>query len=275
MSHPVFLNDAPQRRMPDGSRNEWKDFWGDGPELEANAMLPLFWTALFRDADIAWARIVDDEDLDAESNEELLAEFGDTRYPYLVTSSEEALANLAARRSMFAERLGHDYLPVLDAFSHFVAERYPHFVLLRTSGLPDVEDFEPELRRLLTDLDALQSGAVPAADNAIAVEIAYVHRHRNQDPIAMLTGSGGDWPPADLKQALSPLAAKATRATSQESTASSRDKTNSVASRVAGWVPGVVVGIATAGVYIYSRSVTAAAVCFCLICAGFIWGKRR
>ncbi len=122
--------------MPDGAANEWQAFWKRrGPELESNATLPLLWCALFSPKDLKWARMVDDEDLDSEGREELLS-FGQSVYPYLVTSVEDALTLLTARRASLLKLLGARYEPIIDAFASLISARFSPFVLLRTSGFP-------------------------------------------------------------------------------------------------------------------------------------------
>jgi hypothetical protein len=272
MSHPVFLNSAPARRMPNGSRGEWQEFWErEGPELEANAFIPLLWLALFQKADLQWARFADDEDSGSEGHAEV-ARLGEKRYPCLVTSVEEALSSLQSRRSALAARLGNKYEPVLDAFALFLEQRYTPFVLLRTGGLPDAEDFGPELEAMLTALEELGSGRQSGESNTFVAAIDEWQRQRNADPIYRLCGadSTNKWPPETLKEKFGPE-----RKSAKEKAPENRQGSSKLKSAVLGWVPGVTIGIFTGGAFLYTRSVWFAVVCFCVVSFAFLWDARK
>lgn len=202
MSHPVYLSSSALPRMPEGSRNEWKSFFGDGAELEANAFFPLLWLALFDEGDIRHARFIDEYDTDDEASEvdreECLQDFGaDATYPYLVTDKATAVARLAQRREGVVSAIGERYRPIYEAFEAFVAQRYPQYILLRTQGLPDAADAGPGLRSELAETDRLKDS------KALAGLLRDLARH-DADPVWTLSGLGSSsaeaWPPAALRQ---------------------------------------------------------------------------
>lgn len=202
MSHPVYLSSTALPRMPDGSRNEWGGFFGDGAELEANAFFPLFWRALFSADDIRHARFIDEYDIDDQASavdrQECLDDFGaEATYPYLVTDQATALARLAVRREPLLAAIGERYRPVYAAFEALVAQRFPDHILLRTQGLPDAAEAEPWLRSSLAALDDLRHG------EALSSLLRDLARH-DADPVWTLAGvsasPGGPWPPAALRE---------------------------------------------------------------------------
>jgi len=139
MSHPVFLSSSALPRMPEGSRNEWRGFFGHGGELEANAFFPLLWRALFGADDIRHARFIDEYDIDDEAaaadRAECLEHFGaEATYPYLVTDKRTALARLASRREAILAAVGERYRPIFDCFAELIAHGFADHLLLRTSG---------------------------------------------------------------------------------------------------------------------------------------------
>ncbi|NYE26077.1 hypothetical protein [Pigmentiphaga litoralis] len=225
MSHPVFLNATSNPRMPDGSSREWEAFFLEGgPELEANAFIPLLWLALYTPMDLHWARLIDDEDLDSDAREDMM-EYGDTQYPYLVTSLERALATLAQRAPLLVERLRlgtdvgvgtgvgtgvgaeagadgatgapTDVARIIDNFARHLRLHYGPYVLCRTSGLPDVEEFGPELQKALEDFDALTLAGDAASDNVIVADINRTRAMLRPDRMHLLTGHGHDFTQAE------------------------------------------------------------------------------
>lgn len=202
MSHPVYLSSSALPRMPDGSRNEWQGFFGDGAELEANAFFPLFWLALFSESDIRHARFIDEYDIDDEDaaveREECLDDFGaDATYPYLVTDNATAVARLAARREGIVGAIGERYRPIYEAFEALIAQRYPQYILLRTKGLPDAADAEPGLRGELAETERLKDG------KALASLMRDLERY-DADAVWTLAGLGASpdeaWPTAALRE---------------------------------------------------------------------------
>jgi hypothetical protein len=260
MSQPVFLNAASAARMPDGSRNEWKDFFGDDRiELEYNGWPPLLWLALFKVSDIQWARIVDDEDLDSEGREEL-AEFGDTRYPYLATSTASALATYASRRQAILDGIGAVHAGVVGEFESLVKSRFPEFVLCRTSGLSDVADAGPLLEKALADFDRFAQGD-GSEENIVAKDIAYFSKQGARVPSYQLAGAeeGGDsdahWPAPDL---------------TPPPPSPPKKKTSRLASELRDWGSAVLVGLPTVAVYFRTASVAWSILCFCALCAAVV-----
>ncbi|WP_183023043.1 hypothetical protein [Variovorax sp. UMC13] len=202
MSHPVYLSSTTLPRMPEGSRNEWRGFFGDGAELEANAFFPLFWRALFSADDIRHARFIDEYDIDDEASavdrEECLDDFGaEATYPYLVADQATALARLATRREALLTAIGERYRPMYEAFETLMVQHFPDHILLRTQGLPDAADAEPWLRSTLAELDDLQHGQ---ALSSLLSDLA----QQDADPVWTLAGvsssPGGPWPTAALRE---------------------------------------------------------------------------
>lgn len=129
MSHPIYLSSSSLPRMPEGSRNEWRSFFGHGAELEANAFFPLFWRALFSTSDIRYARFIDEYDIDDEASavdrEECIEDFGaDATYPYLVIDKAAAVARLATRREAILGAVGERYRPIYASFEALIAQHF-------------------------------------------------------------------------------------------------------------------------------------------------------
>lgn len=199
MSHPIFLSSASQPRMPEGSRNEWRDFFGHGVELEANAFFPLFWRALFGADDIRHARFIDEYDADDEASaverEECLEDFGaEAAYPYLAIDRATGITRLAARREAIIGAIGERYRAIYESFETLIAQRFADHIVLRTRGLPDAADAEPWLRACLAEIENLPGGK---ALEQIRSELA---RH-DVDPVWTLAGTGYEaWPSAALRE---------------------------------------------------------------------------
>lgn len=202
MSHPVYLSSSSLPRMPEGSRDEWRGFFGPGAELEANAFFPLFWRALFSAGDIRHARFIDAYDISDEAStidrEECLADFGaEATFPYLVVDKATAVARLTERREAVIGAVGERFRPIYESFEALIAQHFADHILLRTAGLPDAGDAEAWLRADLDDIDHLQDS------KALASLMADLARH-DTDPIWTLAGlaSSGDgtWPPAKLRE---------------------------------------------------------------------------
>lgn len=268
MSHPIFLNSSPYLRMPDGAVNEWRAYWlRQGPELESNATFPLLWCALFSPKDLKWARRVDDEDLDSEGREELLS-FEEAVYPYLVTSVDDALTSLTARRAALLKLLGARYEPIIDAFAALIRTRFLPFVLLRTSGLPDVEDAGPQLERMLRDWDDLESTSDLNKANSVSSAVDCFHRYSSQDAIRLLTGSSTQdgWPSDGLAMQFPRLPASRAGKASGKKNARRR-----LPKWLAEWIAPVVLGISTVAAYLYTQSWWVSAGSFVIIAFAFVW----
>ena len=202
MSHPIYLSSSSLPRMPEGSRNEWRSFFGHGAELEANAFFPLFWRALFSTSDIRHARFIDEYDIDDEASavdrEECIEDFGaDATYPYLVIDKAAAVARLATRREAILGAVGERYRPIYASFEALIAQHFGDYLLLRTSGLPDAADAEPWLRADLGDIDGLHDS------KALESLMSDLARH-DADPVWTLSGlassSDGAWPTPALRE---------------------------------------------------------------------------
>jgi hypothetical protein len=249
MSHPVFLNNAPTGCMPDGSKNEWASFFGtERLELESNAAIPILWLALFRSSDIQTARLIDDEDLTSPDRDDL-ADCGDSEYCYLVTPISGALSALRERKEALLAGLGENYRPIVDGFETHLRRRYAPFVLLRTSGLPDVEDFGPALAKVMADMDEFCSG-FPSPGNAISAEMASFRDWRHLDPIYLLCGKdwSAAWPSAELRACFPKP---------QRPTPSQRTKAKKPQSRMAKvleWAITLLGGVALMGIYVRTGS---------------------
>lgn len=146
MSHPVFLTSSTFSHMPQGSQNQWAEFFQSATfELEANAFIPILWFMLFKQENIFWTRYIDDLDINDERNqidlEERQEDFGESQYAYLVIDQQQALLNLADRKPLFIETFGAENSYHFEDFKSLIEQHYPEYVLLRTSGLPlDLND---------------------------------------------------------------------------------------------------------------------------------------
>lgn len=291
MSHPVFLNATSHPRMPDGSSREWEAFFLEGgPELEANAFIPLLWMALYTPMDLHWARLIDDEDLDSDAREDMM-DYGDTQYPYLVTSLERALAVLAQRAPLLVARLEAvsdvDVAPIVDNFARHLRLHYGPYVLCRTSGLPDVEDFGPELQKALEDFDALTRAGDAGSDNVIVAEINNTRALLRPDRVHLLTGHGHDFtqaePEPDVMAVELPVdadvaAPATTRVDTPASAPSSTVRSQQPPRRenkLIGWLVAVAVGVPTVLAYQTTGSVWIAGILFLLLCAAAGWFMKR
>ncbi|VVE87072.1 hypothetical protein [Pandoraea bronchicola] len=212
MSHPVFLESPPWPRMPEGRKGELKSYFSAaGPSLEANAHLPIFWRALFASDDIHFAYVIDDFDPDDAALElEAFLESAsqaekDAKYPYLVTTKALALERATRRRDPLIERLGERFRPIYDAFVDYMSTAYGPFVLVRTSGLPDVTDATEWLVTELEQITALDHGTHVHAD--LAQEIEALKRVADTDAVWRTTGAGNPraevnpWPSKTLVEA--------------------------------------------------------------------------
>ncbi|WP_420226685.1 hypothetical protein [Pigmentiphaga litoralis] len=146
--------------------------------------------------DLHWARLIDDEDLDSDAREDMM-DYGDTQYPYLVTSLERALATLAQRAPLLVARFGTDVAPIVDNFARHLRLHYGPYVLCRTSGLPDVEAFGPELQKALEDFEALTRSGDAASDNVIVADINHTRTMLRPDRMHLLTGHSHDFTQAE------------------------------------------------------------------------------
>ncbi|MFE7411729.1 hypothetical protein [Streptomyces laurentii] len=202
----LYLNSARRPRTPDGSAGEWAGF-ADGTtgiELEAENWPPLLWWALFGRADLREARIADTEDVGTVEHAELLSQWGDATYPYLVTDQSAALARLRARRPGLAGRLGARYGSVYEEFAALAEARFGPYVLLRTAALAGDDGVRPQFERTLADLERLDAGGAVADGGPVDGLIVDFHRWRQTDPVWLLSGAGvGDaWPSAALRERL-------------------------------------------------------------------------
>ncbi|MEQ4575217.1 MAG: hypothetical protein ABN502_09800 [Gammaproteobacteria bacterium] len=202
MSHPVFLESPPWPRMPEGRKGELPAYYGSGgPSLVANAAIPLLWQAMFGPGDIRYAAVIDDFDPveGAVELEEFLEDATpselEATYPYLVASRDGALARLEARRERLIDLIGERYRPVYQAFSDHVRDHYGDYVLVRTSGLPDIEDATGWMTSMLADMEVMEhaDAAVPAG---LAHEAEELRRAQDADAVWLVSGVGetGSWP---------------------------------------------------------------------------------
>ncbi|MEU3607487.1 hypothetical protein AB0E83_18890 [Streptomyces sp. NPDC035033] len=202
MSLRLYLNSARQPRTPDGSAGEWAGFFDGTTELEAKNWPPLLWWAMFARENLAEARIADTEDAGTDAHAELLGEWGDATYPYLVVDRRTALARLRARRQGLVDRLGARFSPLYDEFAALVDARFGPYVLLRTEALADGGEggVRPLFEETLADLERLDTGDAPAAGGRLEGLIADFHRWRHTDPVRLLSGVGPGWPSAGLRE---------------------------------------------------------------------------
>lgn len=283
MSHRVYLSSSNLPRMPEGSRNEWRGFFGSGGELEANAFFPLFWRALFSENDIRRARFIDEYDVDDEAasvdREECLEDFGpDATYPYLATDKASALARLASRREQIMAVIGEHYRPIYTAFAAMIARDFGGHILLRTIGLPDAADAEPWLR---TDLALLEKLTDRNALDDLAKDLA---RH-DADPVWLLAGNGtsstSPWPTPELKALFSqphkqdkqgkpprPLTPKQIEKLDREQAAKRNQKPAGWLDSALEWLAALAAAGAALGAYGFTQSVWLAVLAFLAVALG-------
>lgn len=165
MSHRVFLTSSPFPHMPIGRENQWKIFAEiPRPELEANGFLPVMWLLLFRLENIQWAYFIDDFDLDDQQfkieRQNCLNDFGtESVYPYLIVDTETALNTLIYRKAEFLNIIGEQFTEYYDEFQSMIKKFYPKYILLRTQGLPDINQAENWLQNSLIPIDSLGTGS--------------------------------------------------------------------------------------------------------------------
>lgn len=273
MSHPVYLSSSHLPRMPEGSRNEWRGFFGHGGELEANAFFPLFWRALFGEGDIRHARFIDSYDIDDEDSaierEECLEDFGaDATYPYLVTDKASALTRLAARREAVVAAIGERYRPLYEGFEAWTARGFADYILLRTEGLPDAADAEPWLRAEQASIDRLDDSSL------IGNLMSDLSRH-DTDPVWRLAGIGASpdnpWPPPELRRLFpDPRQRKPRKEGSAQPAEKLRSRPKSWIDPVLEWLAVALSAAATLGTYFSTRSMWLALLVF--LCAAFALG---
>ncbi|GAA3046087.1 hypothetical protein GCM10017562_04550 [Streptomyces roseofulvus] len=204
MSTRLHLNSARVPRTPDGSAGEWAGFFDGAAELVAKDWPPLLWWAMFGPDDLAEARIADTEDAGTEEHAELLSDWGEATYPYLVVDQRTAVARLRARREELTGRIGARYAPVYDAFTALVDARFGPFVLLRTEALAGGGDsgVRTHFEETLADLARLDAGRTTAAGGRLDALVADFHRWRHTDPVRLLSGAGPGWPDEGLRERL-------------------------------------------------------------------------
>lgn len=162
MSHPVFLTSTTFSHMPIGSQNQWADFYQTAVfELEANAFIPILWLMLFKQDNIYWAKYIDELDHNEQRNQDDLEEyqqdFAESCYAYLVIEQQQALNNLEQRKSLFIATFGEENIHHFEDFKSYILQYYPHFILLRTNGLPLELNDSNFLTQPLTQIENAQS----------------------------------------------------------------------------------------------------------------------
>ena len=152
MSMPVFLDSCSYDHMPNGSLNEWANFYSANTfELEANAFFPLFWSLLFSQNDIKFTKYIDDYDIEFKqgqlNREEYFEDFeymAQSSYPYFINSQQQALENLSKRKIGFLKIFGENFSESYSQFQQLIQDNYPQYILLRTNGLLDSDDLSKE-----------------------------------------------------------------------------------------------------------------------------------
>ncbi|MFJ3666914.1 hypothetical protein ACIPSE_10710 [Streptomyces sp. NPDC090106] len=201
MSLRLYLDSAPQPRTPDGSAGEWADFFHGATELEAKSWPPLLWWAMFGTGDLLEARFADTADAGTEEHAELLSEWGDATYPYLVVDQRTAVQRLRTRKDGLISRLGTRFSPLYDEFVAFVEDRYAPYVLLRTEGLDHGNGTTGlQFAKTLADLERLDTGLDLGDGGPVESLVADFLRWRHTDPVRLLSGAGDGWPSEALKE---------------------------------------------------------------------------
>ncbi|VVE65451.1 hypothetical protein PAN31117_01874 [Pandoraea anapnoica] len=284
MSHPVFLESPPWPRMPEGRKGELKTYFSaDGPSLEANAYLPLFWRVLFSVEDIHFASVIDefDPDDDAVEIEEFLENATqaekDAKYPYLVTTKTLALERAARRRDHVIELLGERYRPIFDAFVDYLGTAYGGFVLVRTGGLPDVTDATEWMTTELEQVAALDHGTHVQA--ALADEIEDLRRIPDTDAVWRSTGTGNPraevnpWPSRSLVDTFPACAPRSRPAAAERPPAVEKHQYRdpNVLDKALEWVAILVFAAVAVGTWAVTRSVWKAVVATVVVTAIMAW----
>ena len=255
VGHRVYLDSARQPRTPDGSAGEWAGFFDGGVELEAKNWPPLLWWAVFGPGDLMDARIADTEDAGTDEHAELLSQWGEATYPYLVVDQQTALSRLHVRRPALTSRIGPGFSPVYDAFAALIDTRFGPYVLLRTEGLAD--DGEGDLRPLFTetlaDLTRIDAGHATAEGGPIDKLIADFQRWQHDDPTWLLAGTGDGWPTPALREQV-------------PATPLQRPPHQSAArSNTADWMLGVLAALSGIGTYWLTENIWLAAFAFAVV----------
>ncbi|WP_228924677.1 hypothetical protein [Streptomyces sp. DH7] len=267
MSLRLFLDSARQPRTPDGSAGEWADFFDGAMELEAKNWPPLLWWVMFSPGDLVEARIADTEDAGTDEHAELLSQWGEATYPYLVVDQRTALSRLRARRQALTSRLGTQFSPLYDEFVALIDVRFGPYVLLRTEALADGGEGGIRLlfEETLADVERLDAGHATAAGGQVDSLIADFRRWQHTDPVRLLSGVGNGWPGVALREHY---------AATEVRWSSSRSGERSTA---VGWVWGVLAVVGSLGAYWLTGSVwpvgVALGVVLAVLVAGFV--RRR
>ncbi|GGV85666.1 hypothetical protein GCM10015535_32680 [Streptomyces gelaticus] len=233
-------------------------------ELEAKNWPPLLWWAMFGPKDLAEARIADTEDAGTEEHAELLSQWGEATYPYLVVDQRAALSRLHARRQGLISRLGPQLSPLYDEFVALIAARFGPYVLLRTEALADGGEGGVRLvfEEILADLERLDTGHAPAAGGPVDSPISDFQRWQHTDPVWLLSGVGDGWPSVALQERLAAIAVGRPSSRSAE-------RSTAVA-----WVRVILVVVCSIGAYWLTGSVWPIVVAFgvvlTVLVAGFV-----
>ncbi|MFF9351440.1 hypothetical protein [Streptomyces sp. NPDC014734] len=268
MSLRLYLDSVRQPRTPDGSKGEWGDFLDGTMELEAKNWPPLLWWAMFGSGNLLEARIADTEDAGTHEHAELLSEWGDATYPYLVVDQRTALSRLRARRQGLVGRLGAQFSPLYDEFVALIDARFGPYVLLRTAALADGGEGGVRLlfEETLADFERLDAGHDPAAGGRVEGLISDFRRWQHTDPVWLLSGIGDGWPTAALRERY---------ATAAGGRSSGRSAGRSTAGR---WVWGLLVVVGGIGAYVLTGSIWPVVVAFgaalAVLAAGFVRRRR-
>ncbi|VVE62186.1 hypothetical protein PCA31118_00927 [Pandoraea captiosa] len=284
MSHPVFLESPPWPRMPEGRKGELKTYFlADGPSLEANGYFPLFWRVLFAVEDIHFAYVIDDFDPEDDAVE--IQEFlegatqdeKDATYPYLVTSKSLALERAARRRENVITLIGERYRPIYDAFVDYIASAYGNFILIRTSGLPDVTDATGGMTAEMEQIAALDHGTLVAA--GLAQDAEELRRAADKDAVWQASGVGNPraevnpWPSKALVDAFPACAPRARPEVSGRSPVADPHQYRSpnTLDKVLEWVAIFVFAGVAVGTWATTHSVWKAVVATALVTAIMAW----
>ncbi|MBP0491865.1 hypothetical protein [Roseomonas indoligenes] len=281
MSHYVYLDASSLPGMPDGTAREWQAFLaGQRPELEAKNWPPLLWWCLFGEEDLRWARLIDDIDADGPGGEreafrEEMGDSAEVPYPYFVTAQARALDRLARRREIVLAGVGQRYAGLYDAFAGLVARRFGPFILLRTSGLPDVTEAEPALRAVAAEMDALDRKPPRGPGPGLEGLFADVRRWGASDPVWLLSGAGapGLWPMPELAAAYPPR--RAARRAPAEARSPPVTRPRGRGAAVAEWGAALAVAGAGLGTYAGTGSILAGIAAFlgCAAVAGWVLSR--
>lgn len=172
--------------------------------------------------------------------------------------------------------IGARYADVYDGFAALIGRAFGPFILLRTSGLPDVAGAEPAVRAMAAEMDALDTGPPGGRGPGLKGLVAEFRRWSGSDPVWLLSGAGqaGLWPTPELAAAYPaarPAAGPGLPATSLAPSTRGRGQ----GAAALEWLGAVILAGAGLGAYGWTGSILAGIVAFILLAVPVVWWLAR